>query len=54
MCLINFEEKAETQDQQPLSLNRDRNRLKKYWAIVYFFYFHDKEIETYLKEVSNY
>ena len=34
MCLIIFEEKAEIQDQYPLSLNRDRDRLQKYWAIV--------------------
>ena len=32
MCLIIFEEKAEIQDQYPLSLNRDRDRLQKYWA----------------------
>ena len=36
MCLIIFEEKAEIQDQYPLSLNRDRDRdhLQKYWAIM--------------------
>ena len=33
MCLIIFEEKAEIQDQYPLSLNRDRDRLQQYWAI---------------------
>ena len=32
MCLIIFEEKVEIQDQHPLSLNRNRDRLKKYWA----------------------
>ena len=34
MCLIIFEEKAEKQDQYPLSLNRDRDRLQKYWSIL--------------------
>ena len=34
MCLIIFEEKAEIQDQHPLSLNRDRDRLQKYWANI--------------------
>ena len=34
MCLIIFEEKAEIQDQYPLSLNRDRDRLQKYWANI--------------------
>ena len=34
MYLIIFEEKAEIQDQYPLSLNRDRDHLQKYWAIV--------------------
>ena len=33
MRLILFEEKAEIQDQYPLSLNRDQDRLQKYWAI---------------------
>ena len=33
MCLIVFEEKAEIQEQHPLSLNRDRDRLQKYWAL---------------------
>ena len=33
MCLIVFEEKAEIKDQHPLSLNWDRDRLQKYWAI---------------------
>ena len=33
MCLIIFEEKAEIQDQY---LNRDRDRLQKYWAIVVY------------------
>ena len=33
MCLIIFEEKTEIQDQYPLSLNRDQDRLQKYWAI---------------------
>ena len=28
-----FEEKAEKQDQHDLRLNRDRDRLQKYWAI---------------------
>ena len=32
MCLIIFEEKAEIQDIYPLSLNRYRDRLQKYWA----------------------
>ena len=32
MCLIIYEEKAEIKDQHPLSLNRDRDRLQKYWA----------------------
>ena len=36
ICLIIFEEKAEIQDQYPLSLNRDRDRLQKYWAIVVY------------------
>ena len=35
MCLIIFEDKAEIQDQYPLSLNRDQDRLQKYWAIIY-------------------
>ena len=34
MCLIIFEEKAEIQDQQPLSLNRERDHLQKYRANV--------------------
>ena len=34
MCLITFEEKAEIQDQYPLSLNRDHDRLQNFWAIV--------------------
>ena len=34
MCLIIFEEKAEIQDQHLLSLNRDRDRLQKYWANI--------------------
>ena len=34
MCLIIFLEKQELQDQYPLSLNRDRDRLQKYWAII--------------------
>ena len=34
MCLIIFGEKAEIQDQHPLSLNRDRDRFQKYWAIL--------------------
>ena len=33
MCLIIFEEKTRIQDQRHLSLNRDRDRLQKYWAI---------------------
>ena len=33
MCLIIFEKKVEIQDQHHLSLNRDRDRLQKYWAI---------------------
>ena len=32
MCLIIFEENAEIQDQHPLSLNQDWDRLQKYWA----------------------
>ena len=32
MRFIAFEEKAEIEDQYPLSLNRDRDRLQKYWA----------------------
>ena len=35
MCFIIFEEKPEIQDQYPLSLNRDWDRLQKYWANVY-------------------
>ena len=43
MCLIIFEETAEIQDQHPLSLNRDRDRLKKYWAnYIYIFHFFRK------------
>ena len=34
MRLIIFEEKAEIQDHYPLSLNRDRDRLQKYWANI--------------------
>ena len=34
MCLITFDEKAEIQDQYPLSLNRDWDRLQKYLAIA--------------------
>ena len=33
MSLIIFEEEAEKQGQYHLSLNRDRDRLQKYWAI---------------------
>ena len=36
MCLIIIEENAEIQDQYPLSLNRDRDRLQKYWAIIFY------------------
>ena len=43
MCLIIFEEKSEIQDQHPLSLNRDRDRLQKYWANVTF----EKEVGSY-------
>ena len=41
-CLIIFEEKAKIQDQQPLSLNRDRDRLRKYWADMCLIIFEDK------------
>ena len=34
MCHIIFEEKADIQDLYPLSLNQDRDRLQKYWAII--------------------
>ena len=34
MCLIIFEKNAEIQDQYSLSLNRDRDRFQKYWAII--------------------
>ena len=54
MCFIIFEEKAEIQDQHPLSLNRDWDHLQKYWAndwlIIYsgktksIFFFQDKKI----------
>ena len=44
MYLFFFEEKAEIQDQHPLSLNRDRDRLQKYWANHFLAFLKSKDL----------
>ena len=46
MCLIIFKEKAEIQDQYPLTLNRYRDRLQKSWANTMMLYLYFQYVDT--------